>query len=567
MADEHEFEPAERAKTDPEVPSDESAGTEPEIEADESSGPEPGESPAPRAASVEPTCPIWIGRGGCPGCGRELHNAPDAVDGQPVCLMHSKDPRKQSELFDEFWRIFEGILKDAGEGEAHFDRFIFPQLDFTRRTFKARCLFTGAVFAQNANFTGATFAQKADFVGATFTKSANFLLAAFTQYANFALAAFTLDAKFSRATFAQGAFFQRAAFTQDAFFHSATFSESADFSGATFTQEAGFNGATFTKNAGFIGATFTQSAGFHDATFRQVAHFEETRFLGTADWRACRFLGQAEFRRTKFEPKIENTPSAIFSLAKFAMPGEVIFHDVDLSRAIFHDCDVSQVWFTSSARWARRPGKPELMIFEEAIPLGQEYARGIKINGRRDYGAISQTYRQLKKNYDARLDYWTANSFHYGEMEMRRLAESAEFRESGVSWFSRPRLNLLAWYGIASRYGISYRQAMLWLLASLAFFALLFPIPGLESRQLSPKPAETYLNVWDQQDTWSNNLWTEAKLVGKSAITAVDTATFQRNSEYTPAYPWGRVVAIFETLLTSTLFALFLLAIRRQFRR
>jgi hypothetical protein len=32
-------------------------------------------------------------------------------------------------------------------------------------------------------------------------------------------------------------------------------------------------------------------------------------------------------------------------------------------------------------------------------------------------------------------------------------------------------------------------------------------------------------------------------------------------------YPLGRVLAIVETLLTSSLFALFLLAIRRQFRR
>ena len=47
----------------------------------------------------------------------------------------------------------------------------------------------------------------------------------------------------------------------------------------------------------------------------------------------------------------------------------------------------------------------------------------------------------------------------------------------------------------------------------------------------------------------------------------MDTATFQHNPEYTPSYPWGRVLAIIETLVTSTLSGLFLLAIRRQFRR
>jgi hypothetical protein len=100
----------------------------------------------------------------------------------------------------------------------------------------------------------------------------------------------------------------------------------------------------------------------------------------------------------------------------------------------------------------------------------------------------------------------------------------------------------------------------------------LFPITGLEWKQ--PKPGNaagnaivTYHRVWNRQDTWSNNLWTEGKLIGKSGITAIDTATFQRNPEYSPVYPRGRILGILETLLTSSLLALFLLAIRRQFRR
>jgi hypothetical protein len=97
----------------------------------------------------------------------------------------------------------------------------------------------------------------------------------------------------------------------------------------------------------------------------------------------------------------------------------------------------------------------------------------------------------------------------------------------------------------------------------------LYPIAGLELKQaISASSARvTYSSAWNGQDSWTNNFWTEAKLIGKSGITASDTATFQRTPEYTPVYPRGRVVAIVETLLTSSLFALFLLAIRRQFRR
>jgi hypothetical protein len=41
----------------------------------------------------------------------------------------------------------------------------------------------------------------------------------------------------------------------------------------------------------------------------------------------------------------------------------------------------------------------------------------------------------------------------------------------------------------------------------------------------------------------TNNLQKEGSLILTSGITAIDTATFQRNPEYTPVYPWGRVLA------------------------
>jgi len=54
---------------------------------------------------------------------------------------------------------------------------------------------------------------------------------------------------------------------------------------------------------------------------------------------------------------------------------------------------------------------------------------------------------------------------------------------------------------------------------------------------------------------------------GHSLMTALSVAGFQKELKYEPSYPWGRVLALLELLLTSTLIALFLLAVRRQFRR
>jgi hypothetical protein len=317
-------------------------------------------------------------------------------------------------------------------------------------------------------------------------------------------------------------------------------------------------------------------------------------------WHSCQFLDRAEFRRTKFYPLFKILPCAVFELAKFSNPGEIIFDDVNLSRVFFHNCDVSQIWFTSSVEWAKRQKHHGLAVFEEKILLEEEFKVASLIFKPPDFRAVAQIYQQLKKNYDSRLDYWTANEFHFGEMEMKRLAGP----EKGIlfkdEWLRRRKIKLLrhivlwrvqirqqflrlrrwwhrnlgfvAWYKYASDYGNSYRKPLLWLLGTFLAAALLFPITGLELKQAGSRNAAssasvTYSSVWDKNNSWTNNFWTEAKLIGKSGITAIDTATFQRTPEYAPTYPRGRVVAIIETLLTSSLFALFLLAIRRQFRR
>ena len=62
--------------------------------------------PHTNAAPEEPSCPIKIGIFGKLKCGRKLHMAPDGIDEQPVCLMHSKDPAKHSgALFEAFWQV------------------------------------------------------------------------------------------------------------------------------------------------------------------------------------------------------------------------------------------------------------------------------------------------------------------------------------------------------------------------------------------------------------------------------------------------------------------------------
>ena len=125
----------------------------------------------------------------------------------------------------------------------------------------------------------------------------------------------------------------------------------------------------------------------------------------------------------------------------------------------------------------------------------------------------------------------------------------------------------MALYKHASDYGNSYWKPLIWILISVALFTVLLPLPHLGLRRQPSGFTETYVTAWNKADHWLSNILRESKIEAKAMIAAVDTVTFQRNAEYLPAYPWGRVLAIVITLMTSSLFALFLLAVRRQFKR
>ena len=469
-----------------------------------------------QAVPEQTLCPIGMYRGAT--CHRPIYNAPRGVDKRPVCLMHSHDPKKDQPAF---WQEFERILKKAGKGTADFSLVVFPEASFVGREFIPKCIFHEARFTQKANFRGATFTQVANFIETRFTQE-------------------------------------------------------ADFRGATFTQVANFIEARFTQEADFIEATFTQEADFGRATFKDLATFSYARFLG-----------QAEFRKTEF-PKQEgkdDTPGAVFTRARFEKPEEVTFYQTDLSRALFHNCDVSKFAF-SNVTWRKRANSKN-MVFDEVVNLENEEAAALRPPENspddRNFSRVAELYQQLKKNYDDRRDYWTAGDFHYGEMELKRQSSRSPY-----SVFRRLHrsLGLVAWYRRASEYGESYVWPLAWPAFVLLIFTLLFPVAGLHRQDVQssapvsfPQSNPQSLEAPPAHDvSYSSFLqfiqthprgqtYAVAEFFGNALMTTLYVASFQREFVYQPSYPWGCALALLELLLTSTLIALFLLAVRRHCRR
>ena len=471
-------------------------------------------------------CAVKMGSHGA--CKRSLHTAPDGVDKTPVCLMHSKDPAKlDGSLCEKTLAEFEHILEEAGAGDAHFESFVLPGIDLGYRVIQSQCWFDQV----------------------TFTAEAKFL---YTDFAN--------NVYFNQTTFMVTGVFTECVFQRKATLNGTKFIKGANFTGTKFTGKAVLNNSTFGK------MNSDESALFRKAIFTSDASFLKTKFLGEADFRDVVFAAGGWFRYIEFASRTEGKPSAVFARAFFADPRRIIFDGGDLSRVSLHGCDVSQIRFSTSVKWGKEGihGKRGGVVVEEALLLEREKPRLVETG--LDHNAVAHIYQQLKKSYDDRLDYWTANKFHYGEMEMLRLAGPAEAKGLLKLWGRlSPQIGLVAWYRYASDYGNSYIKPILWLLATLVLFAGLYPLTGLKYSGQNCR--ETYTSTWSAVKTPKEKLQAELSLVGRSLLAAVDVAGFQKSPEYVPAYPWGRVLGIAETVLTSTLFALFLLAIRRQFRR
>ena len=124
-------------------------------------------------------------------------------------------------------------------------------------------------------------------------------------------------------------------------------------------------------------------------------------------------------------------------------------------------------------------------------------------------------------------------------------------------------------YRYASDYGNSYGKPLAWLLGSPAGGGALVSSSRswIEAARGRNRKRDLQPRYGTGRTVVTNNLLDRGKADRQERNHGNRYGHISKNSEYAPVYPLGRVLAIVETLLTSSLFALFLLAIRRQFRR
>jgi hypothetical protein len=386
-----------------------------------------------------------------------------------------------------------------------------------------------------ASFEGFLFPGTANFAQAAFSCGTDFGISVFFDNARFISTSFAGSATFASATFSDDAYYANATFSSDATFVSASFSGNADFGGATFSKSAIFVSATFTKNADFGGAGFSGNATFDGAAFFQDAYFVGTAFSGNADFANCTLAADSIFVGATFKSSTSFTEANFQSDARFI--GIKVERAFDMAGAKF-----AKVPFFNQADFKQAPDLDAV-----AFPLP-----GFRRKG--DPGIIP-LYRAIRRMAVQGSDYEREQMAFKGEIRCKRWTEHKPWHPA--FWFG------LA-YDALSDFGRSIARPMAIGAASwLAFAAAYFwnagvPLPewGAACASDGAPRALKALTL-----SAANSL----PLIGSSrGEIATQFYTGCLQLPHIPA--WSPILQISQTLWSTVLIFLFLLALRNQFK-
>lgn len=431
---------------------------------------------------------------------------------------------------------------------------------------------------------------------------------------------FEKEVRFGESTFLGNVYFSRTTFSGDVYFSGVTFLEKVYFSVVTFLEKVYFWKATFSGRTDFWKATFLENSDFWDATFSKEIYFGESTFSGKVDFLWATFSGRTDFNRTTFLKEADifgvlfsETEEIRFEETKFngfnskinkniptnfqniIFSEKVLFRKVDLSRVSFLDSDIEKVKFDGCSWGKFQPkfkkdengekivdefikSENREMIWDEynlkdSRNFWQKYLCFIRKNWREkrqefrnkvkncDYKKIEAIYRQLKKNFDNKSDFQTADDFYCGEMEMRGKALIQEAKKvSFYKFFSKNygKRFLLKLYKLVSNYNLDPTKSFICLVITILVFTILFyfAINGINLnsvKMLKINSISSFISVFKKPIHYSFTSSTPL-LSFPAEIKSVTNG-------------WILLIHYFQKIFSTIIWTLLILSIRRKFKR
>ncbi|SRR6266404_2229997 len=384
---------------------------------------------------------------------------------------------------------------------------------------------------------------------------------------------------FTLAKFAGSVDFSYSVFDKEANFSDVRFKGPVTFKGISFQEKAEFIFSSFDSKANFVEARFGREASFTFVSFADQSHFSGSKFNGFANFRGTKFATRTWFSSVEFFDKALFAGGEDHScfqngarLTDWSFPSAtgVVFQRTNLNRASFMDTDLESIRFRDviwyrPARRLLRMTRPHALWdeFEPLKNIGIVFRNAA--GNDRDYEKIAENYRQLVLNYEARRDYDTAESFHIGEMEMRRKKKAAHIENLRVRRL-REWVNSYGIYRVLSNYGTSWLQALGILVAFLCLFSLSFLYSGFRTTGEEPQRTIEY-NIFADLSHHHVNLKEWAQDYFSAMSLSASIVTFQKDRFYEPLPGISRLWLFVSVISFTGQVAMTLLALRRRFRR
>ncbi len=329
-------------------------------------------------------------------------------------------------------------------------------------------------------------------------------------------------------------------------FTDCVFKGAVDFSGSKFKGKTSFENCIFESDALFESCEFVGYTSFEEASFKKYANFIDSIFYSKINFESVYFSDvtfyNAEFNENvsfsnsiftgfvRFEGSSNNLvfySEAEFDDISFRLPNEVEFINLDLSRASFFNTNIEDVrfadvkWATAGKLFRRKAIYNELLIDQKVY---------------RDYELVADIYRRLRASYEKRLQYQYASDFYIGEMEIKR--KNCKFKNRILKFITQ-NLSFIALYKYFSLYGENYYLPIIWIFLTILLFGYLF----------------SHLFKLQSLDPYALSALTFFQMIPSSVMKKLA-------SNMTLS-----VVFLIERLLGILFTALFVLALRRRFKK
>lgn len=243
---------------------------------------------------------------------------------------------------------------------------------------------------------------------------------------------------------------------------------------------------------------------------------------------------EGEIKIMHFPINREYKPKIYFSGTDYSIMKNVQFRNLNLENVNFIGSFIESIKFFD-CNWPIKNGIKHIS--------GDKFKKEKNIQTKK---SILRLYTQLKNNYDKAGNYYDSGDWFYREMESRRNLQK--------SFFKRELFSFIALYKRFSNYGESYIKPLLGIIIVLLTYSWIYLMTGFTEN--------SYINYdWFSVGEFSlTHIWNSFILSIKSMFFLLSKDEYSNNIDYDSLY-------ISQLSFTVTLVPLFLLALRRKFRR